>query len=53
LQALAEGYARGALELEDVRSRVMSWLGHAQHAEAGALCEALLADIVFRRARSA
>lgn len=53
LQALAEGYARGALELEDVRARVMSWLGHAQHAEAGALCEELLAAIVFRRARPA
>jgi retron-type reverse transcriptase len=53
IRALALSYARGRIELDEVRSRVMSWLGHAQHGETRALCNAMLGDIVFTRARPA
>ncbi len=42
-------FARGALSLEDVRRRLVSWLGHAGQADTHRLCEGLLGRTLFRR----
>ncbi len=33
IKAMMEGYARGSVRIEDLRASVMSWLGHAKHAD--------------------
>lgn len=50
IRALAEAYSDGHLDLDEVRSRIHSWLGHARHAETTGLCESIFRDIVFVRA---
>ena len=42
-------YAAGALDLEDVRSRVMAWLAHAEHGQTQGLLRAELERLSFGR----
>ena len=43
-------YANGELEADDVRQRLRSWMGHAQHADAKRLVGELLQNLRFVRA---
>ena len=45
-----ERFARGELSPEDLRQRVRSWLGHAEHADAKGLIEKLFSTHRFQRA---
>ena len=45
-------YEVGAVEPEEVRSRVMAWRGHAMHGHTRALCRKVLDELVFVRRRS-
>jgi retron-type reverse transcriptase len=49
LRRLAAGYAAGELAWPDVSRRILSWMGHARHADTYRLCERLFAEVVFRR----
>jgi hypothetical protein len=45
-------YAERAIDLDQITPSVMSWLGHAQHADTYRLCNTMLPAITFvRRAR--
>lgn len=43
-------YARGAIDAAAVKTRLMSWLGHARQADTHRLCGSLLATLRFQRA---
>ena len=43
-------YAGGAIDAAEVKTRLMSWLGHARQADTHRLRERLLATLSFRRA---
>jgi retron-type reverse transcriptase len=47
LRGMARGFARGALSPADVRSRVASWVGHAEHADTWGLRRTIFAQVVF------
>jgi len=49
LRCLQAAYAQGRIELAQVRSSIMAWLGHARHANAWQLSEAMLAETPFSR----
>lgn len=42
-------YAENRIGMEEIRPRIMSWLGHAKHADAWRLCERVLGELVFVR----
>jgi hypothetical protein len=43
-------HAVGAIEIEEVTSRVRAWLAHARHGHTRGLCERVLGELVFSRA---
>ncbi|HPC15109.1 MAG TPA: reverse transcriptase/maturase family protein [Candidatus Hydrogenedentes bacterium] len=47
LKRLARAYRAGETALGDVRASLMSWIGHARHADAWGLRRALLAGVSF------
>jgi hypothetical protein len=49
LRRLQASYAAGELSWPDVSRRIMSWMGHAEHADTNRLCERLFAEVAFRR----
>ncbi len=49
LHALAEDYADGLLTQQEVRQRIMAWLGHARHGDTWGLRKKLLSRLSFRR----
>lgn len=42
-------HAIGAIEIEEVTSRVRAWLAHARHGHTHALCKRVLAELAFSR----
>lgn len=46
LQAL---YAAGAVDIDEVASRIRAWLAHARHGHTRAVCERVLAELAFSR----
>ncbi|HOX40304.1 MAG TPA: reverse transcriptase/maturase family protein [Candidatus Brocadiia bacterium] len=48
LRETAEEYADGLISEEDVRQRVMAWLGHVSHGDTWKLRKKLLSGCVFR-----
>lgn len=44
-------HAIGAIEIEEVTSRIRAWLAHARHGHTRALCERELAELAFSRDR--
>ena len=49
LKAMSRDYRIGAIELEDVKPSVMSWIGHAQHADTRGLRKAIFRSVSFSR----
>lgn len=49
LRHLQRQYAVGAIELDDVRQVVASWIGHASHADSQNLRKELLGSVIFKR----
>lgn len=49
LREMQAGYAAGKLSWADVYGRIMSWIGHAQHADTYRLRERMFAEVVFKR----
>lgn len=47
LRGMARAFARGELGPEAVRSRVASWVGHAEHADTWGLRRAIFAQVPF------
>lgn len=43
-------HAAGAIEIDEVTSRVRAWLAHARHGDTRALCERVLGELSFSRA---
>ena len=52
LRKLQRQNERGSVSSEDVRRRVISWWGHAQHANAWRIARQILADYPFLRAKN-
>lgn len=50
MRGMQEEYARGKLGHQDIRQRIMSWIGHVQHANTYRLRTMLFRAIVFQRA---
>ena len=50
MQRLAEKYADGVIALPDIRQRLLSWLGHAGHANTYRLRTKLFRKLSFQRA---
>jgi hypothetical protein len=50
LRRMQDDHANGAIALEDVRARIMSWIGHARQADTWRLRERLLSEHPFRGA---
>lgn len=48
---LAREYADGSIPVERVRASVVSWIGHAEHADTYRLRKKLLGELVLRRGR--
>ena len=49
LRWMQVAYARGTIGWPEVRRRIVSWIGHAQHADTYRLRERLFAQVVFKR----
>lgn len=49
LKTLAGAYARGEIDQPEVRQRIASWLGHAQHAQCDGLLKNMLGNVSFQR----
>jgi RNA-directed DNA polymerase len=49
LKTFEQGYTNGTIELEHITASVMSWLGHASHADTYNLRNKLFADFILRR----
>lgn len=49
LRRMQAAYARGEMGLEEVQQRVVSWLGHAAHADSYRLRAQVMARAVFQR----
>lgn len=49
IKILQAKYRRGEIDLEQVRSHIASWVGHAQHADSYRTREGLLREARFRR----
>jgi retron-type reverse transcriptase len=49
LKAMAWDYRAGEIELEEVKASVMSWIGHAQHADTRGLRKAVFRGVSFSR----
>ena len=49
LRQMQKDYARGIVDLASVRRRLVSWIGHASHAETSQLRTDLLGGILFTR----
>lgn len=47
LADMQRGYSQGDVSLEEIRQRIASWIGHAQHADSERIREKLLGDAVF------
>jgi len=43
-------HAAGAIEIDEVTSRIRAWLAHARHGDTRALCERVLGELSFSRA---
>ena len=43
-------YVAGAIEIDEVTSRVRAWLAHARHGHTRRLCRRALAELSFARA---
>lgn len=52
LKMMQREYAAGRISLDDIRTRIMSWLGHAKHADTWQLIGKLLERYTFSRGRS-
>ncbi len=50
LRAMQAGFANGEVDLASIRRRLVSWLGHAQHANTARLQADVLDDTIFTRA---
>ena len=46
---MQEGFANGDLRLASIRQRLVSWLGHAQHADTTRLQKDLFGATIFSR----
>jgi len=46
---MAWDYRAGEIELEEVKASVMSWIGHAQHADTRGLRKAVFRGVSFSR----
>lgn len=51
MKKMATAYADGTIELQDVRQRLSSWLGHAKNADSYRLIEKLVGSVVFKRGK--
>jgi retron-type reverse transcriptase len=49
LRRMQAGYAAGELSWADIQRRLMSWIGHARHADTYRLRERLFGEVVFKR----
>jgi RNA-directed DNA polymerase len=49
LRGFARAYAAGRMTLDDIEPSIMSWIGHARHADTWRLRARILSPIVFRR----
>ena len=49
LKAMACDYRAGKIDREHIQSSIMSWVGHAQHADTWALRRAMLSRVSFSR----
>jgi retron-type reverse transcriptase len=49
LKDLAEAYAGGKIQLEQVNPMMMSWIGHVQHADSYGLRKKIFGDVSFQR----
>lgn len=49
VRRMQNAYAAGELSLDDIRTRLVSWLGHARQGSGAAWREALFATIQFRK----
>jgi retron-type reverse transcriptase len=49
LQHLAKAYAGGEIQLEQVNSSMMSWIGHVQHADSYGLRKKIFGEVSFQR----
>lgn len=49
LRELSNRYANGDLDFIDARQSIMSWIGHARHADSEGLRRAVLSQVVFQR----
>lgn len=47
LKRMADQYREGYIDKEDVKASIMSWIGHAQHADTWGLRKALFAGVSF------
>jgi retron-type reverse transcriptase len=52
LKKMQGQYARHEISLHDARQRIMSWIGHARHADTEKLRQRLFREHPFRRARA-
>lgn len=51
LKGLEKAYSEGLIEMPEVRQRIMSWIGHASHADSYRIREKVLGKAVFRRGK--
>ena len=49
LRRMAEGYRKEEITLDQVKASLMSWVGHAQHADTWGLRHAMFAGVSFSR----
>lgn len=49
LKVYKRQYAAGELEIDDIKQRLMSWMGHAKHGHTWKLRQRMLQDAVFMR----
>ncbi len=52
LRGMARAFAAGRVSLDDLRPRIASWIGHAQHADTAGLRRAMFAQTVFSKGRA-
>ena len=53
LKAMQSGYAQGVYSIQDVKQRIMAWIGHAGFGNTWRLRTSILCDAVFRKGSAA
>ncbi|NQZ32705.1 MAG: hypothetical protein HRU06_15670 [Oceanospirillaceae bacterium] len=46
---MAHSYRNGRLSMAEIKPRVASWLGHAQHAQTKGLVTKLFRQVIFKK----